>query len=81
MTTGMTRTICSISSERRAERFPIHKQVTTDHTDVLPLSEDIKRGSFSGTARAHQSGQSPGLDVSVNVVQETTGAARYGNGT
>ena len=72
-------TICSITSERRTERLPIHEQVTSDYTDVLPLGEDIESSRFPSTARAHQRGQSPRLNVPVNVMQETTGAARYGN--
>ena len=73
------RTICSITSERRTKRLPIHEQVTSDHTNVLPLGEDIESSCFPGTARAHQRGQSPRLDVSINIVQQTTSATRYRN--
>ena len=59
---------------RTKDRVASHPQVTGDHTDVLPLGEDIEGNSFPSTTRAHKSGQSPRLDVS-----RTTGAARYGN--
>ena len=74
-----TRTIRSVSSERGADWFPVHEQVTSDHADVLPLGEDIKCSRFSRTARAHQSRQRPRLDIPMNIAQETPGAARYGD--
>ena len=73
------RTICSITSKRRTKWLPIHEQVTSNHTNVLPLGEDVESSRFPGTARAHQRGQSPRLDVSINIVQQTTSATRYRN--
>ena len=80
MTIGnQKRTVCSTTSERRAKRLPIHEQVTSYHTNVLPLGKNIESSRLPGTTRTHQCSQSSRLDVPIDIVQETTGATRYRN--
>ena len=79
MTGKRKRTVCSVTYERNIKWSPIHEQIASDHTNVLPLCECIEGGCFSGTARAHESGQSSRLDVPVDIVQDTKGTAGHGN--
>ena len=71
--------VCGFASEVAAEWPSINKEVARDDTDILLLGEDIEASGLTGTRSTHESRQCPGLDITVNLVEESTSSTGDGD--
>ena len=67
-------------SEVAPKRPSIHKQITSDDTDILPLRENVETRGLPGTRSTHKGRQRTRLDISINVVKESKTPTRDGHG-
>ena len=63
-----------------AEGPSIDEKITGDDTDILPLGEDVETSGLSSTRGTHEGSHSAGLDVAVDIVEESEGCTRDGDG-
>jgi len=61
----------SATSEVAAEGPSVDEKITGDDTDILPLGEDIEASGLSCTGSTHEGGHGTGLDVAVDIVEES----------
>ncbi|GKT49565.1 uncharacterized protein ColSpa_09746 [Colletotrichum spaethianum] len=57
----------------------VNEDITVDNTNVLAGRKHVEKGGLACTGSAHQCCELAGLDVSKDVVEETTGSTRNGD--
>jgi len=73
------RTVGTSTLELDSSRSTVHENVSFDNTSSLSASEDIEKGSLSGTRGTHESGKRSWLDVTVDIGQQLPLAALHGD--
>ena len=68
------------TSKVAAEGPSVDEKITGDDTDILPLGEDVETSGLSSTGGTHEGSHSAGLDVAVDIVEESEGCTRDGDG-